>query len=136
MFVTKNSYSPTCSRVSWRLLIAPLQQRHAAENAVRKLAVGQRQESRHHLTQMHGQQQAHRRRIAPDQQGQAGQAGEKQQRDEASVHGSMRGGAVQRMPTQIEPQQTCRTDQQADAARRAEQHRQAGQAVGRLPVKT
>ena len=101
---------------------------------MRKLAIGQRDKKGHHRAQVHRQQQGHSDSVAPDQQGQACQADEEEQGDEAAVHGFLRGVTVAGVAAQVEPQQTGRPDQQANAAHRAQDHGQAGVSVRRLPV--
>ena len=49
----------------------PLEQCRRTIDPVGELAVRERQEEGHHRAEMHDQQHAHRRRIAPGQQGQA-----------------------------------------------------------------
>lgn len=62
-----------------------------------EFAIRQRQEQGHHHAEMNRQQQRHGRCVASGQQGQAREAGEKQQRDKVAAHRLLRGIALQRI---------------------------------------
>src|SRR5262245_56374653 len=88
-------------RVRLAAFDGPLQERRGTIGAVRKLAIGQGQEQRHHDSQVHAKQQGQRIRSAREHQQQPRAGSEKKQRDKAAVHRLLRGIAMHWMACQV-----------------------------------
>ena len=84
---------------------------------------------------MDGQQDRQGRRAPGQPQGQAGGAGQEQQRREPQVHRALRRIAMCGVASEVEVKQGRRTQQQTDATGSAQHLGQAGQVVGRHPTK-
>ncbi|MNV65757.1 hypothetical protein D3C71_1584730 [compost metagenome] len=109
-----------------------LEQCGTAEDSVGELAVGHCQEESHHQAQVDGEQHCHGATVAPGQQGQAAQADQEQQQDEASIHGGLGLIAMGRITPVVQQKQAGWTDEQTDATGGAEQYWQAEHRVGCL----
>ena len=105
---------------------------------MRELAVGQRHEQGHHRSQMQGERQGQELGLSQEQNGEAGRADEKQERDEAAVHPALIAVAMLRVAPEVQPQEARRSHNQPGAAESAEhwlqRYRQRLPAPGLLGV--
>ena len=90
-----------------------------------ELAVRQRDEERHDDAEMDPQEDAHRGRFPQHEEQQARRARKPEQRQESHIHPGLFRTGQHGICFRFQPEQSRRPEQQADAAGRAEEHRQA-----------
>ena len=121
-------------RVGLAFLDGVFEQRCAAEDSMGELAVGHGQEKRHDQTEMNSQHQAQGAGFSKRQKRQAACANQKQQRDETAIHRLLILVTVCGVAAQVQPEQTCRANQQTDTTDNAQHHRQAEDRIRGRPI--